>query len=178
MQWFSTAQVVGYAAFVLGAVAFLQNNDRRLKMLLGAQGLVYGAHFLLLGNAAAAAAAALSGTRSFLAVKSRSIILAIVFVAASLAIGFFFAGHGPGWLVVIASIAGTLSMFLLRGIPLRVVLLAGTLLWLTNDILSRSIGGTMLETLIAIVNLSTIVRLLRDEKAGMDAPIGIGAEAD
>ena len=175
MQWFSMAQLVGYVAFVLGAAAFLQNNDRRLKTLLGAQGLVYGAHFLLLGNAAAAAAAALSGTRSFFAIKSRSLVLAVLFVVTSLAIGLFFAGHGPGWLVVIASIAGTLSMFLLRGIPLRVVLLCGTLLWLTNDILSRSIGGTMLETLIAIVNISTIVRLIR---SGDAMPAGLAAEAD
>lgn len=178
MQWFSVAQIVGYAAFILGAAAFLQNSDRRLKTLLGVQGLVYGAHFLLLGNAAAAAAAALSGTRSFFAIKSRSPILAMVFVASSLAIGFFFAGHGPGWLVVIASIGGTLSMFLLRGIPLRVVLLCGTLLWLTNDILSRSIGGTMLETLIAIVNLSTIVRLVKSGQRDRVGAVGLAAEAD
>jgi hypothetical protein len=175
VQWFSFAQIVGYVAFVLGAAAFLQNNDRRLKTLLGAQGLVYGAHFLLLGNAAAAASAALSGTRSFFAIKSRSTVLAIFFVMASLAIGFFFAGHGPGWLVVIASIGGTLSMFLLRGIPLRVVLLCGTLLWLTNDILSHSIGGTALETMIAATNLWTIIRMVRERDV---VPTGLAAEAD
>ena len=178
MHWLSLAQLVGYAAFILGVLAFLQKNDRQLKLLLFAQGFVYGAHFLLLGNPAAAAAAAVSGTRSFFAIRSRSLRLAIVFIVVSLAIGFAFAGRGPGWLVVIASIAGTLAMFLLSGIPLRVVLLGGTMLWLTNDILSRSIGGTMLETLIAIVNLSTIVRIFRAGQAGRATLIGSAAAAD
>jgi hypothetical protein len=179
MQWFSTAQSVGYAAFALGAAAFLQKSDRRLKLLNGAQSYVYGAHFLLLDNPAAAAAAAISGTRSILAIKSRSIRLAIVFIILSLGAGVAFAGHGPGWLVVIASIAGTLAMFTLRGIPLRLVLLGGTALWLTNDILSRSIGGTMLETMIAIVNLSTIVRMIRSaDRSTTAAPVGLAAEGD
>lgn len=178
MHWLSLAQLVGYAAFILGAIAFLQKNDRRLKLLNGGQGFVYGAHFLLLGNPAAAAAAAISGTRSFFAIRSRSMTLAVFFVALSLAIGFFLAGRGPGWLVVIASIAGTLAMFLLSGIPLRLVLLGGTMLWLTNDILSRSIGGTMLETLIAIVNLSTIVRMFRGDRAGRAPLLGPPVAAD
>jgi hypothetical protein len=176
MHWLSVAQLVGYVAFALGVAAFVQKNDRRLKLLNGTQGFVYGAHFLLLGNPAAAAAAAVSGTRSLFAIKSRSIALAVVFIVLSLAIGFFLAGRGPGWLVVIASIAGTFAMFTLSGIPLRLVLLGGTMLWLTNDILSRSIGGTMLETLIAIVNVSTIVRLVRS--GDRTAPIGLAAQAD
>src|SRR5690242_7862031 len=113
MQWFSFAQLVGYVAFVVSAAAFLQKSDRSLKLLLFAQGIVYGAHFLLLGNLPAAASAALSGTRSLAAVKTRSTWVAIIFVGLSLAVGFAFAGRGFGWLVVIASIAGTLAMFLL-----------------------------------------------------------------
>ena len=175
MNWFSIPQIVGYVAFIVSAAAFLQKSDRSLKLLLFAQGIVYGAHFLLLGNLPAAASAALSGTRSLAAVKTRSIPVAIVFIALSLGIGFALAGRGFGWLVVIASIGGTLAMFLLSGIPLRLVLLGGTLLWLTNDILSRSIGGTALETMIAATNLWTIVRMVREPQT---VPTGLAAEAD
>jgi len=175
MQWFSLAQLVGYVAFVVSAAAFLQKSDRGLKLLLFVQGIVYGAHFLLLGNLPAAASAGLSGTRSLAAVKTRSTWVAIVFVILSLAVGFAFAGRGFGWLVVIASVAGTLAMFMLNGIPLRLVLLGGTILWLTNDIFSHSIGGTALETMIAVVNLSTIIRMVREPEA---APSGLAAEAD
>jgi hypothetical protein len=114
--------------------------------------------------------------RSLVAMKSRSIRLAVLFIVLSLGIGFALAGRGPGWLVVIASIAGTLAMFTLNGIRLRLVLLGGTMLWLTNDLLSRSVGGTMLETLIAVVNLSTIVRMARS--SDRRPPIGLAAEAD
>jgi hypothetical protein len=36
MQFFSLAQSFGYAAFVLGVAAFLQKDDRRLKVLIAA----------------------------------------------------------------------------------------------------------------------------------------------
>jgi hypothetical protein len=36
-----------------------------------------------------------------------------------------------------------------------------TLLWLANNILSGSIGGTLLETTIATVNSITIIQILR-----------------
>jgi hypothetical protein len=42
---------------------------------------------------------------------------------------------------------------------MRAVLLVCTLLWLANNILSGSIGGTLLESVIALANISTIIRL-------------------
>ena len=53
-------------------------------------------------------------------------------------------------------------MFLMRGVRMRVVLLMSTSLWLTNNILSGSIGGTLLETTIATINIITITRLLKE----------------
>jgi hypothetical protein len=49
----------------------------------------------------------------------------------------------------------------MRGIPFRCVLLVSTLLWLANNVISRSIGGTILEVSNAVVNISTIIRLGR-----------------
>ena len=42
---------------------------------------------------------------------------------------------------------------------MRLLLLVATLCWLTNNILSGSIGGTLLESTIAAVNTATTVRL-------------------
>jgi len=44
---------------------------------------------------------------------------------------------------------------------MRALLLGATLCWLTNNILSGSIGGTMLESIIAAVNTTTMLRLWR-----------------
>jgi hypothetical protein len=66
-----------------------------------------------------------------------------------------------GWLPIAGGCLATAALFLMRGIPMRVVLLASTLCWLANNILSGSIGGTMLETTIACANISTMIRLFR-----------------
>lgn len=175
MQWFSLAQIVGYVSFLLGAVAFLQRRDRRMKLWLVAQSATYAIHFFLLGNPAAAAISAVSGTRSYVATRSKSLLVAAVFIVVSFGVGFAFAGHGPGWLPVIASIAATVAMFTMSGVSLRLVLLGSTSLWLANDVISRSIGGTALEAMIAATNLWTILRMMREPVV---VPSGLAAEAD
>lgn len=160
---FSPAQTVGYLAFFLGVVAFSQKADRRLKAYGACQSLVYAVHFLLLGSLPACAAAFLSATRSTLALRYRSVVLAGVMVALNLAAGAAFVRTPAGWLPVVGSCIAAAAMFTLEGVQLRLGLLASTLLWLTNDILAGSIGGTLLEITIATVSSSTIWRMRRSE---------------
>lgn len=160
MDWFSPAQCLGYAAFVLGVAAFLQIVDKRLKLLIAGESLVYAVHFALLGNLPASASALISCVRSFLAVKRRPPLLAALIIVVNIAAGTLLVRRSTGWLPVVASCAATLAVFFLRGIPMRLVLLCCTLLWLANNIVSRSIGGISLESLIAIINVSTIGRML------------------
>jgi hypothetical protein len=159
MDWFSPAQSIGYVAFVLGVAAFLQRVDKRLKLLIASESLVYAVHFALLGNLPASASALISCVRSFLAVKRRPPVWAASIIVVSVAAGAVLVRNGAGWLPIIASCVATLAVFFLRGIPMRLALLSCTLLWLANNIITRSIGGIALESLVAIINLSTIVRM-------------------
>lgn len=158
---FSTAQCVGYVAFALGAAAFLQKNDRRLKFLNGSQCAFYAAHFALLGNYPAMGSLMVSAARSFLSLRTRSRWVAFLFLAINLAVGWVLVHSRAGWLPVAGGCLATIALFLMRGIPMRFVLLASSFCWMANNILSGSIGGVMLETVIAIANVSTIVRLAR-----------------
>ena len=160
MHPFSLAQSVGYVAFLLGASAFLQRNDRRLKFLNGSQCVFYALHFALLGNNPAAGSLVVSAARSFLSIKTRSRWLAAFFLVLNVAVGAALAHSRLGWLPIAGGCFATAALFLLRGIPMRLVLLASTLCWLANNILSGSIGGTMLEITIASANISTMVRLM------------------
>jgi hypothetical protein len=172
MELFSSAQCVGYAAFVLGIGAFLQKIDRRLKFLLASESLAYSVHFALLGNFSAAASALISCFRSFLSMKARSPWLAVIIIGIYVAAGAVFARSAAGWLPVIGSAVATLAMFFMRGIPMRLVLLSSTLMWLANNIISRSIGGTLLESALTIINISTIVRLFRSPETEPLVPAG------
>ncbi|MGD0772383.1 MAG: YgjV family protein [Candidatus Solibacter sp.] len=161
MRLFSPAQVVGYFALVLGITAFLQKSDNRLKFFNATQGLVYALHFVLLGNLPASASSLVSSARSFLALRYRSLLLGAVIVAVNLGLGAVFAGSAAGWLPVIGSCIATIAIFTMRGVPFRCVLLASTLLWLANNIITGSIGGTLLEVANATVNIWTMIRMVR-----------------
>jgi hypothetical protein len=169
MQYFSVAQCLGYVAFVLGVAAFLQKDDRRLKLLIACESLVYAMHFALLGNPPAAASALVSSVRTVLSLRTRSLIVAAVIVGVNLAVGVLFARSGAGWLPVVASAAATVAVFVLQGIRLRFVLLGCTALWLVNNVICRSVGGVLLESTIAVASISTIIRLFAERGRGLPA---------
>lgn len=166
IDWFSPAQCVGYVAFFFGVGSFMQTDDRRFKLFMAAECLAYVIHFSLLDNPAAAGSAAVSLLRSVVALRARQAWVAAVFMAASMTLGLVVAKQPGDWLPLVASCLGTYALFRLQGVPMRLLMLCGTLLWIGNNILSGSIGGTALEVVIAVVNLATITRLVRRERAG------------
>ncbi len=161
MDWFSPAQNVGYLAFVLGVGSFLQTDDRRFKVFMTGECLAYVAHFALLGNPTAAASSLISTVRSLLSLQTRSPWVAAAVVVANLGFGLLVAEKASDWLPLLASCTGTLALFLLQGIPMRLLMLCGTTMWIANNVLAGSIGGTALEAVVAVVNVGTIVRLHR-----------------
>lgn len=160
VSFLSPAQLVGYVALVLGVAAFSQKSDARLKVLIACESIAYVVHFLLLGNYPASSSALVSCVRMLVSIRSRSPWWIAVFVALNVAFGAVYAKSALGWLPIGASCLATVGVFVMQGLPLRVVLLVCTGLWLGNNALSGSIGGTVLEALIALSNLATIGRLV------------------
>jgi hypothetical protein len=160
-ELFSPAQCVGYAALAFGVGSFLQTDDKRFKLLMTGECLAYVLHFALLGNATAVASSVISTLRSLLALKTRSAWVAAAVVAANVGFGMAMATRLTDWLPLAASCLGTLALFLLQGIRMRLVMLCGTVLWIANNLIAGSIGGTTLELVVLAVNVSTIVRLRR-----------------
>jgi hypothetical protein len=63
-----------------------------------------------------------------------------------------------------AAVFGTVGMFMLRGIPLRIVLGLAALAWILNNIVIGSVGGTLAEGMVLVTNIITIIRLYRFQK--------------
>ena len=167
MGLFAPAQLVGYIALALGITAFLQKSDRRWKLFNATQGVVYTLHFILLGNLPASASSPIAAARSFLALRYRSLWLAAAIMAVNVGMGAAFARNAAGWLPVIGSCIATAAIFTMRGVPFRCVLLVSTLLWLANNIITGSIGGTLLEVANAGINITTIIRMARSSPGAM-----------
>lgn len=170
IDWGSPAQCVGYAAFVLGVGSFLQTDDRRFKLFMAAECIAYVLHFWLLGNPTAVASSVISTVRSVLALYTRSVWVAAAVVAANIGFGLAIAERPADWLPLAASCLGTIALFLLQGIAMRLLMLCGTALWIANNVIVGSIGGTALEIVIAAVNVVTIVRMARARRAAADQP--------
>lgn len=164
MDFFSPAQLTGYVAFLLGVTAFAQRIDWKLKTLIAVECLAYTVHFALLGNPAASLSAGLSAVRMFVSLKTRSPYLAAFFLAANAILGGLLATSWTAVFSIAAGCSGTVAAFFLTGLGLRGLLFFATLCWLANNIVSGSIGGTLLETIIAVVNGVTMWRLWQEEK--------------
>lgn len=172
MDAFSPAQLVGYLAFCLGVVAFSQRIDWRLKLLVALECMAYTGHFYLLGNNTAAVSASLSAMRMFAALKTRSPYVAVFFLVANLALGLAVATSWTACFSIMAGLSGTVAAFFLKDIAMRALLLGATLCWLANNIVSGSIGGTLLESIIAVVNTTTIIRMWRNPRAQSTGSMG------
>ena len=160
---FNPAQLLGYAAFVLGLTCFLQTDDRRFKIFMALECAAYIGHFALLGHPTAVASTAVSLARSVASLKWRTPAVGIFFVVLSLAFGITLGSGWLSWLPIAASCIGTTALFFLHGLRMRVLMLLGTLLWLVNNLLVGSIGGSLLEACLALANLHTIRGLWRAE---------------
>ncbi|WP_051971998.1 YgjV family protein [Massilia sp. 9096] len=174
IDWFSPAQCVGYVAFVLGVGGFLQRDDRRFKQFMAAECLAYIVHFTLLGNPTATASSAVSMLRSVLALRTRSPWVVAFVLALNLGLGLSLAHRASDWLPLTASCLGTLALFLLEGVAMRALMLCGTALWIANNLIAGSIGGTALEIAIGAVNLRTTWLMARATRA---RPAGASADA-
>lgn len=173
----SPPQLLGYVAFALGVAAFLQRADRRLKLLIACESAILALHFALLGNPPAASSATVTAVRSLLATRFRSPWLAAALVAVNVALGVALSRGGPGWIAVVSSSLGTIAVFTLEGVRLRLALLTCTTLWLVNDALTGSIGGTLLESVIFCASVFTLSRLVREGRRRRLAPAGGAAPA-
>jgi hypothetical protein len=163
---FSPAQLTGYVAFALGVVSFLQRDDRRLKAMIGAQSFSYAVHFYLLGSLPAVAASLVTCTRALVSLRTRSRVVAGLLIAVNLTLGALTAKSTASALPIAASTLGTIAFFWFEGILMRLVLLGATGLWLTNNLLVGSIGGTLLEVFIGASNTLTCYRLWRARGLG------------
>jgi hypothetical protein len=169
IDWFSPAQCAGYVAFVLGVASFLQKDDRRFKQFMAGECFAYIVHFALLGRPTAVASSTLSLARSVLALRTRSAWVAVTIVALNLILGGVLAARASDWLPLAASCIGTLALFLLQGVPMRLMMLCGTGLWIANNLIAGSIGGTALEVVIAATNIRTIRQMAREARAAETA---------
>lgn len=155
------AQAFGFLSLILGISTFYQRDDRRLKMVMLIFNLNHLLHYFLLGSIVSAFSALLSVFRTALSIKSSSKVVAFIFIGITVVTGMSLADELWQLWPVLGSAIGTYTLFVLKGIKMRIGFLLGGCCWLTNNILVGSIGGTLLEMTAITMNLITIYRLTK-----------------
>lgn len=158
------AQLVGFVSFVLGIYAFYQKDDKKLKVIMMIFSLNHLLHFLLLGSIVSVLSALLSAIRTGTAIYVSSTKVAFVFIIIGISSGIYLAENIWDLWPILGMSIGTYAVFVLKGIKMRIAFLIGAMCWLTNNILVGSIGGSLLEATLITVNVTTILRLLRDQR--------------
>jgi len=158
-------QAAGWAAFVFGMASFSQTSDRRFKVFMALECATYVLHFALLGQWTASASATVSLGRSVASVRFPYKPVGLAFMGLSVACGLWLYTSWVSWLPITASVLGTFALFFLQRVRMRLVMLVGTAFWLVHNFLVGSFGGTVLEGVLLLVNVVTLVRMHRADRA-------------
>ncbi|WP_404376087.1 YgjV family protein [Vreelandella aquamarina] len=155
-------QFFGLVSLILCVWAFASKQDDRLLVLLLSANVAFALQFMFFGSWTAAALSLLVIMRIALARRYPGSKMAMAATLAASGVAAAFTWQGWADLpAIIAMVLGTVGMFLLRGIPMRVFLGLAALAWALSHILVGSVGGTLAEALVIVTNAITIYRLYR-----------------
>ncbi|MEX1057003.1 MAG: YgjV family protein [Natronospirillum sp.] len=159
-------QFFGLMSLILCVLAFSSKQDDRLLVLLISANVAFALQFILFESWTAASLTLLVIVRIALARRypGSKTALTIVLIASALVAALTW----QSWAdlpAVVAMALGTVGMFMLRGIPMRVCLGLAAVAWMLSHILVGSVGGTLAEALVLFANAITIFRLARGRKA-------------
>ncbi|MCG8391589.1 MAG: YgjV family protein [Pseudomonadales bacterium] len=158
-------QFFGIVSLTFCLLAFSSKSDDRLLVLLLSANVAFALQFLFFGSWTAAALTLLVIVRIALARRYPGSLAVMLGVLGASAIAAVLTWQGWADLpAVVAMVLGTVSMFMLRGIPLRVCLGLAATAWMLSHLLVGSIGGTLAEGLALFTNVITIYRLYRDQQ--------------
>lgn len=155
-------QFFGLIALILSVLAFSSRQDDRLMVLMLSANVAFALQFAMFQSWTAAALSLLVLARIELArryPRSKAAMAAVL--TASIVAAVLTWQSLADLPAVAAMVLGTVSMFLLRGIPMRVFLGLGAVAWTLSHLIVGSVGGALAEIMIIVTNAVTVYRLYR-----------------
>jgi len=158
------AQLLGLLACALGATAFLQRQDTKLRMHLTLNGVLLTLHFMMLGATAAAINCLLCAIRPWVSGYHRTLGVMLLFIALAWGLVLPQLEHPVQLLTLIGTTLSTYALFRLEGLLLRWCMLASSLCWVIHNLWAGSIGGILLEGMFLVINGYTIFSFCRSQR--------------
>ncbi len=163
-------QFFGLASLILCVLAFSSKQDDRLLMLLLFANVAFALEFMFFESWTAATLTLLVIVRIALARRYPGSKSAMAIMLAASGVASVLTWQSWADLpAIMAMVLGTVGMFLLRGIPMRVFLGLAALAWMFSHLLVGSVGGALAEALVLFTNAITIYRLARTKPQYQEA---------
>ncbi|MCW0507105.1 YgjV family protein [Aeromonas piscicola] len=163
------AQLLGLLACAIGATAFLQHQDQKLRRHLTLNGVLLAMHFMMLGATVAAINCLLCAVRTWVSGYHRTLSVMWTFIVLACVLVLPQLEHPMQLLTLTGTTLSTYALFRLDGLPLRGCMLASSLCWVVHNLWAGSIGGSLLEGMFFVINGCTMVSLYRHQGV---APLG------
>jgi hypothetical protein len=152
-------QGLGFVAFIAGVYAFSKAEDQQLRIWQAIQSFVLALHFYLLGSESAAAMSLITGIRNSISVYKKVRGAAIVFLLIYISVGIYTFNELIDILPVISAVVGTIAVFYLSGIKMRLMMMLSTSLWIVHNTVFLSIGPLLMELIILATTARTTYKL-------------------
>ncbi|GGC66129.1 YgjV family protein [Marinobacter halophilus] len=155
-------QIFGLVALGFCIAGFASKSDDRLMVLLISANVAFALMFAFFQSWTAAALTVLVIVRIALARRFQgNWTMMTVLLAVNLLVAWATWASVTDLFPLAAAVLGTVGMFLLKGIALRVVLGFAAFAWMLNNIVIGSVGGILAEAMVLVTNVITIARLYR-----------------
>ena len=165
---FIAGQATGFAALVICIMAFASKRDDRLLLLLVFANVAFAVQFFLFGAKVAGAISALIILRILLARRYKGSWPVMAAMLAATGLVSWISWERPLDVIPLtAGLLGTIAMFMLDGIPMRLLLAGAALCWVASNVLVGSVGAALAELLVLTTNAITIWRLTRDRREAL-----------
>lgn len=161
----NVAQLVGLLASAFVILGYSSKHDVKLKIIVCVGAALFAVHFFMIGALTAMMMNAVNFLRIGLSIKFHgSKILFTVFIVIYLVVGVLTYKTWIDLLPLLSSLTGTVMMFFLSGIKLRILGMVGSSSWLIHNIIVGSMGGIMTELFVMTMQLTGIYRLTMDKR--------------
>ena len=155
------AQGLGLVAPVVAWTGMASPDDRFLKKTAMVSTLIFALHYYMIGIPVASMVCLVIAVRNFASLFKMARRLAPLFICMHLSVGFLLAEDIFTWLPSIAAVGGAIAYFYMSAIPMRVVLIGCTMLWLIHDVHVQSVGGVISCVVGMVITVTTIYRISR-----------------
>lgn len=154
---------IGFIGYFIVALAVFNKNDQVTKRLLIAACLFNATYFGFQELYISSGMNLVAALRIFLSLFYVTRKAAWLFIGIAIATPFVV--PSTDYIAVIPAIMGTIAVYWLKGIPMRMVLLTGTCFWMLNNYIEGAWIGFFGEMFALTVGISRLVMMVLEKRS-------------